>query len=251
MERRLDCRDGKLFLDGKPIAELMEDPNGVMFGDDDFETLFNRMFDIGYHPLTDYLDGIAVEVYRGKPETQAKNLWKWLELYNATSKRQLIEIKKNRKLGNMPSVKDCALQWYRFFCIEEGDKADMFVVIRDITDTSCARFNPQKGSVDFTIDDYIDDEDDPRLAFAETVFDADIENGFVYLHYYKDTPVLKVLNEEGCRIVFEERCERPAFGSTDVHYTSLWLKLLSKISNANMMKNKYCYKMAKRDEGDE
>lgn len=251
MERRLDCRERKLFLDGKPIAEFMEDPSTVMFGDDDFETIFTRVFDIGYHPLTDYLDGVAVEVYRGKPETQAKNLWKWVDLYNQTSKRQLIEIKRVRRLGNMPSVKNCALQWYRFFCNEEGDKADIFDIIRDITDTSCSRFVAQESPVDFTVTDYIDsDEDDPRLAFAETVFNPVIENGFVYLHYYKDAPVLKVLDEEGCRDVFEEHSERPAFGSLDVKYSSLWMKLLSKVSNANKMKNDVCYKMAKREEED-
>ena len=27
MERRLDCREGKLFLDGNPIAEFMKNPN--------------------------------------------------------------------------------------------------------------------------------------------------------------------------------------------------------------------------------
>lgn len=248
MERRLDCREGKLFLDGNPIAEFMEDPSMVTFGVDDFETVFTRLLDIGYHPLTDYLDGVAIEVYYGKPEAQAKNLWKWLDLYNRTSKRQLIEIKKVRRLGNLPSAKDCALQWYRFFCVEEGDKADMFEVIRDIIDTSCSRFVPQEHSVDFTIEDYVDDEDDPMLAFAETVFDADVKNGFVYLHYYKDAPVLKVLDDNACRIVFEERSEPPAFGQTDVRYYSLWLRLLSKVSYANKMKNDYCYKMAKREE---
>ena len=248
MERRLDCREGKLFLDGNPIAEFMEDPSMVTFGVDDFETVFTRMLDIGYHPLTDYLDGVAVEVYYGKPEAQAKNLWKWLDLYNRTSNRQLIEIRKVRRLGNLPSAKDCALQWYRFFCVEEGDKADMFEVIRDIIDTSCSRFVPQEHSFDFTIEDYVDDEDDPMLAFAETVFDADIKNGFVYLHYYKDTPVLKVLDDNACRIVFEERSEPPAFGQTDVRYYSLWLRLLSKVSNANKIKNDCCYKMAKREE---
>lgn len=248
MERRLDCREGKLFLDGNPIAEFMEDPSMVTFGVDDFETVFTRLLDIGYHPLTDYLDGVANEVYYGKPEAQAKNLWKWLDLYNRTSKRQLIEIKKVRRLGNLPSAKDCALQWYRFFCVDEGDKADMFEVIRDIIDTSCSRFVPQEHSFDFTIEDYADDEDDPMLAFAETVFDADIKNGFVYLHYYKDAPVLKVLDDNACRIVFEERSEPPAFGQTDVRYYSLWLRLLSKVSNANKIKNDYCYKMAKREE---
>ena len=248
MERRLDCREGKLFLDGNPIAEFMEDPSMVTFGVDDFETVFTRLLDIGYHPLTDYLDGVAIEVYYGKPEAQAKNLWKWLDLYNRTSKRQLIEIKKVRRLGNLPSAKDCALQWYRFFCVEEGDKADMFEVIRDIIDTSCSRFVPQEHSFDFTIEDYVDDEDDPMLAFAETVFDADIKNGFVYLHYYKDAPVLKVLDDNACRIVFEERSEPPAFGQIDVRYYSLWLRLLSKVSNANKIKNDYCYKMAKREE---
>ena len=248
MERRLDCREGKLFLDGNPIAEFMEDPSMVTFGVDDFETVFTRLLDIGYHPLTDYLDGVAIEVYYGKPEAQAKNLWKWLDLYNRTSKRQLIEIKKVRRLGNLPSAKDCALQWYRFFCVEEGDKADMFEVIRDIIDTSCSRFVPQEHSFDFTIEDYVDDEDDPMLAFAETVFDADIKNGFVYLHYYKDAPVLKVLDDNACRIVFEERSEPPAFGQIDVRYYSLWLRLLSKVSYANKMKNDYCYKMAKREE---
>ena len=248
MERRLDCREGKLFLDGNPIAEFMEDPSMVTFGVDDFETVFTRLLDIGYHPLTDYLDGVAIEVYYGKPEAQAKNLWKWLDLYNRTSKRQLIEIKKVRRLGNLPSAKDCALQWYRFFCVEEGDKADMFEVIRDIIDTSCSRFVPQEHSFDFTIEDYVDDEDDPMLAFAETVFDADIKNGFVYLHYYKDAPVLKVLDDNACRIVFEERSEPPAFGQTDTRYSSLWLRLLSKVSYANKIKNDYCYKMAKREE---
>lgn len=248
MERRLDCREGKLFLDGNPIAEFMEDPSMVTFGVDDFETVFTRLLDIGYHPLTDYLDGVAIEVYYGKPDAQAKNLWKWLDLYNHTSNRQLIEIKKVRRLGNLPSAKDCALQWYRFFCAEEGDKADMFEVIRDIIDTSCSRFVPQEHSFDFTIEDYVDDEDDPMLAFAETVFDADIKNGFVYLHYYKDVPVLKVLDDNACRIVFEERSERPAFGQTDTRYSSLWLRLLSKVSNANKIKNDYCYKMAKREE---
>ena len=248
MERRLDCREGKLFLDGNPIAEFMEDPSMVTFGVDDFETVFTRLLDIGYHPLTDYLDGVAIEVYYGKPEAQAKNLWKWLDLYNRTSNRQLIEIRKVRRLGNLPSAKDCALQWYRFFCVEEGDKADMFEVIRDIIDTSCSRFVPQGHSFDFTIEDYVDDEDDPMLAFAETVFDADIKNGFVYLHYYKDAPVLKVLDDNACRIVFEERSEPPAFGQTDVRYYSLWLRLLSKVSYANKMKNDYCYKMAKREE---
>ena len=248
MERRLDCREGKLFLDGNPIAEFMEDPSMVTFGVDDFETVFTRLLDIGYHPLTDYLDGVAIEVYYGKPEAQAKNLWKWLDLYNRTSKRQLIEIKKVRRLGNLPSAKDCALQWYRFFCVEEGDKADMFEVIRDIIDTSCSRFVPQEHSFDFTIEDYVDDEDDPMLAFAETVFDADIKNGFVYLHYYKDAPVLKVLDDNACRIVFEERSEPPAFGQIDVRYYSLWLRLLSKVSYANKIKNDYCYKMAKREE---
>ena len=248
MERRLDCREGKLFLDGNPIAEFMEDPSMVTFGVDDFETVFTRLLDIGYHPLTDYLDGVAIEVYYGKPEAQAKNLWKWLDLYNRTSNRQLIEIRKVRRLGNLPSAKDCALQWYRFFCVEEGDKADMFEVIRDIIDTSCSRFVPQGHSFDFTIEDYVDDEDDPMLAFAETVFDADIKNGFVYLHYYKDAPVLKVLDDNACRIVFEERSEPPAFGQTDVRYSSLWLRLLSKVSYANKMKNDYCYKMAKREE---
>ena len=248
MERRLDCREGKLFLDGNPIAEFMEDPSMVTFGVDDFETVFTRLLDIGYHPLTDYLDGVAIEVYYGKPDAQAKNLWKWLDLYNRTSNRQLIEIRKVRRLGNLPSAKDCALQWYRFFCVEEGDKADMFEVIRDIIGTSCSRFVPQEHSFDFTIEDYVDDEDDPMLAFAETVFNADIENGFVYLHYYKDAPVLKVLNEEDCRIVFEERSEPPAFGQTDTRYSSLWLRLLSKVSNANKIKNDYCYKMAKREE---
>lgn len=177
-----------------------------------------------------------------------KNLWKWLDLYNRTSKRQLIEIKKVRRLGNLPSAKDCALQWYRFFCVDEGDKADMFEVIMDIVDTSCSRFVPQEHSFDFTIEDYVDDEDDPMLAFAETVFDADIKNGFVYLHYYKDAPVLKVLDDNACRIVFEERSEPPAFGQIDVRYSSLWLRLLSKVSYANKMKNDYCYKMAKREE---
>lgn len=249
MERRLDCREGKLFLDGNPIAEFMEDPFMVKFGEDDFETIFTRMLDIGYHPLTDYLNGVAIEVYYGKPEAQAKNLWKWLDLYNRTSNRQLIEIKKVRRLGNLPSAKDCALQWYRFFCVEEGDKADMFEVIRDIIDTSCSRFVPQEHFVDFTINDYIDcDEDDPKLAFAENVFKADIENGFVYLQYYKDAPVLKVLDDDACRIVFEERIEPPAFGITDIRYTSLWMRLLSKVSYANKMKNDYCYKMAKREE---
>ena len=248
MERRLDCREGKLFLDGNPIAEFMKDPSMVTFGVDDFETVFTRLLDIGYHPLTDYLDGVAIEVYYGKPEAQAKNLWKWLDLYNRTSNRQLIEIRKVRRLGNLPSAKDCALQWYRFFCVEEGDKADMFEVIRDIIDTSCSRFVPQGHSFDFTIEDYVDDEDDPMLAFAETVFDADIKNGFVYLHYYKDAPVLKVLDDNACRIVFEERSEPPAFGQTDVRYSSLWLRLLSKVSYANKMKNDYCYKMAKREE---
>lgn len=248
MERRLDCREGKLFLDGNPIAEFMEDPSMVTFGVDDFETVFTRLLDIGYHPLTDYLDGVAIEVYYGKPEAQAKNLWKWLDLYNRTSNRQLIEIRKVRRLGNLPSAKDCALQWYRFFCVEEGDKADMFEVIRDIIDTSCSRFVPQEHSFDFTIEDYVDDEDDPMLAFAETVFDADIKNGFVYLHYYKDAPVLKVLDDNACRIVFEERSEPPAFGQIDVRYYSLWLRLLSKVSYANKMKNDYCYKMAKREE---
>lgn len=248
MERRLDCREGKLFLDGNPIAEFMEDPSMVTFGVDDFETVFTRLLDIGYHPLTDYLDGVAIEVYYGKPEAQAKNLWKWLDLYNRTSKRQLIEIKKVRRLGNLPSAKDCALQWYRFFCVDEGDKADMFEVIMDIVDTSCSRFVPQEHSFDFTIEDYVDDEDDPMLAFAETVFDADIKNGFVYLHYYKDAPVLKVLDDNACRIVFEERSEPPAFGQIDVRYYSLWLRLLSKVSYANKMKNDYCYKMAKREE---
>lgn len=248
MERRLDCREGKLFLDGNPIAEFMEDPSMVTFGVDDFETVFTRLLDIGYHPLTDYLDGVAIEVYYGKPEAQAKNLWKWLDLYNRTSNRQLIEIRKVRRLGNLPSAKDCALQWYRFFCVEEGDKADMFEVIRDIIDTSCSRFVPQGHSFDFTIEDYVDDEDDPMIAFAETVFDADIKNGFVYLHYYKDAPVLKVLDDNACRIVFEERSEPPAFGQTDVRYSSLWLRLLSKVSNANKIKNDYCYKMAKREE---
>lgn len=248
MERRLDCREGKLFLDGNPIAEFMEDPSMVTFGVDDFETVFTRLLDIGYHPLTDYLDGVAIEVYYGKPEAQAKNLWKWLDLYNRTSNRQLIEIRKVRRLGNLPSAKDCALQWYRFFCVEEGDKADMFEVIRDIIGTSCSRFVPQEHSFDFTIEDYVDDEDDPMLAFAETVFDADIKNGFVYLHYYKDAPVLKVLDDNACRIVFEERSEPPAFGQTDVRYSSLWLRLLSKVSYANKMKNDYCYKMAKREE---
>ena len=248
MERRLDCREGKLFLDGNPIAEFMEDPSMVTFGVDDFETVFTRLLDIGYHPLTDYLDGVAIEVYYGKPEAQAKNLWKWLDLYNRTSKRQLIEIKKVRRLGNLPSAKDCALQWYRFFCVDEGDKADMFEVIRDIIDTSCSRFVPQEHSFDFTIEDYVDDEDDPMLAFAETVFDADIKNGFVYLHYYKDAPVLKVLDDNACRIVFEERSEPPAFGQIDVRYYSLWLRLLSKVSYANKIKNDYCYKMAKREE---
>ena len=249
MERRLDCREGKLFLDGNPIAEFMKNPNTVSFGEDDFETLFTRMLDIGYHPLTDYLDGVAVEIYRGKPETQAKNLWKWVDLYNHTSNRQLIEIKKVRRLGNLPSAKDCALQWYRFFCVEEGDKADMFEVIRDIIDTSCSRFVPQESSVDFTINDFLYcDEDDPKLAFAETVFNADIKNGFVYLHYYKDAPVLKVLDDNACRIVFEERSEPPAFGQIDVRYYSLWLRLLSKVSYANKIKNDYCYKMAKREE---
>ena len=248
MERRLDCREGKLFLDGNPIAEFMEDPSMVTFGVDDFETVFTRLLDIGYHPLTDYLDGVAIEVYYGKPDAQAKNLWKWLDLYNRTSNRQLIEIRKVRRLGNLPSAKDCALQWYRFFCVEEGDKADMFEVIRDIIGTSCSRFVPQEHSFDFTIEDYVDDEDDPMLAFAETVFDADIKNGFVYLHYYKDAPVLKVLDDNACRIVFEERSEPPAFGQTDVRYSSLWLRLLSKVSYANKMKNDYCYKMAKREE---
>ena len=248
MERRLDCREGKLFLDGNPIAEFMEEPSMVTFGVDDFETVFTRLLDIGYHPLTDYLDGVAIEVYYGKPEAQAKNLWKWLDLYNRTSNRQLIEIRKVRRLGNLPSAKDCALQWYRFFCVEEGDKADMFEVIRDIIDTSCSRFVPQEQSFDFTIEDYVDDEDDPMLAFAETVFDADIKNGFVYLHYYKDAPVLKVLDDNACRIVFEERSEPPAFGQIDVRYYSLWLRLLSKVSYANKMKNDYCYKMAKREE---
>lgn len=248
MERRLDCREGKLFLDGNPIAEFMEEPSMVTFGVDDFETVFTRLLDIGYHPLTDYLDGVAIEVYYGKPEAQAKNLWKWLDLYNRTSNRQLIEIRKVRRLGNLPSAKDCALQWYRFFCVEEGDKADMFEVIRDIIDTSCSRFVPQEHSFDFTIEDYVDDEDDPMLAFAETVFDADIKNGFVYLHYYKDAPVLKVLDDNACRIVFEERSEPPAFGQIDVRYYSLWLRLLSKVSYANKMKNDYCYKMAKREE---
>ena len=248
MERRLECLEGKLFLDGNPIAEFMEDPSMVTFGVDDFETVFTRLLDIGYHPLTDYLDGVAIEVYYGKPEAQAKNLWKWLDLYNRTSNRQLIEIRKVRRLGNLPSAKDCALQWYRFFCVEEGDKADMFEVIRDIIDTSCSRFVPQGHSFDFTIEDYVDDEDDPMLAFAETVFDADIKNGFVYLHYYKDAPVLKVLDDNACRIVFEERSEPPAFGQTDVRYSSLWLRLLSKVSNANKIKNDYCYKMAKREE---
>lgn len=248
MERRLDCREGKLFLDGNPIAEFMEEPSMVTFGVDDFETVFTWLLDIGYHPLTDYLDGVAIEVYYGKPEAQAKNLWKWLDLYNRTSNRQLIEIRKVRRLGNLPSAKDCALQWYRFFCVEEGDKADMFEVIRDIIDTSCSRFVPQEHSFDFTIEDYVDDEDDPMLAFAETVFDADIKNGFVYLHYYKDAPVLKVLDDNACRIVFEERSEPPAFGQTDVRYSSLWLRLLSKVSYANKMKNDYCYKMAKREE---
>ena len=248
MERRLDCREGKLFLDGNPIAEFMKDPSMVTFGVDDFETVFTRLLDIGYHPLTDYLDGVAIEVYYGKPEAQAKNLCKWLDLYNRTSNRQLIEIRKVRRLGNLPSAKDCALQWYRFFCVEEGDKADMFEVIRDIIDTSCSRFVPQGHSFDFTIEDYVDDEDDPMLAFAETVFDADIKNGFVYLHYYKDAPVLKVLDDNACRIVFEERSEPPAFGQTDVRYYSLWLRLLSKVSYANKMKNDYCYKMAKREE---
>ena len=247
MERRLDCREGKLFLDGNPIAEFMEDPSMVTFGVDDFETVFTRLLDIGYHPLTDYLDGVAIEVYYGKPDAQAKNLWKWLDLYNRTSNRQLIEIRKVRRLGNLPSAKDCALQWYRFFCVEEGDKADMFEVIRDIIGTSCSRFVPQGHSFDFTIEDYVDDEDDPMLAFAETVFDADIKNGFVYLHYYKDAPVLKVLDDNACRIVFEERSEPPAFGQTDVRYSSLWLRLLSKVSYANKMKNDYCYKMAKRE----
>ena len=248
MERRLDCREGKLFLDGNPIAEFMEEPSMVTFGVDDFETVFTRLLDIGYHPLTDYLDGVAIEVYYGKPEAQAKNLWKWLDLYNRTSNRQLVEIRKVRRLGNLPSAKDCALQWYRFFCVEEGDKADMFEVIRDIIDTSCSRFVPQEHSFDFTIEDYVDDEDDPMLAFAETVFDADIKNGFVYLHYYKDAPVLKVLDDNACRIVFEERSEPPAFGQIDVRYYSLWLRLLSKVSYANKMKNDYCYKMAKREE---
>lgn len=249
MERRLDCREGKLFLDGNPIAEFMEDPFMVKFGEDDFETIFTRMLDIGYHPLTDYLNGIAIEVYYGKPEAQAKNLWKWLDLYNRTSNHQLIEIKKVRRLGNLPSAKDCALQWYRFFCVEEGDKADMFEVIRDIIDTSCSRFVPQEHFVDFTINDYIDcDEDDPKLAFAENVFKADIENGFVYLQYYKDAPVLKVLDDDACRIVFVERSDPPAFGITDIRYTSLWMRLLSKVSYANKMKNDYCYKMAKREE---
>ncbi len=247
MERRLDCREGKLFLDGNPIAEFMEDPSMVTFGVDDFETVFTRLLDIGYHPLTDYLDGVAIEVYYGKPEAQAKNLWKWLDLYNRISNRQLIEIRKVRRLGNLPSAKDCALQWYRFFCVEEGDKADMFEVIRDIIDTSCSRFVPQEHSFDFTIEDYVDDEDDPMLAFAETVFDADIKNGFVYLHYYKDVPVLKVLDDNACRIVFEERSEPPAFGQIDVRYYSLWLRLLSKVSYANKIKNDYCYKMAKRE----
>ena len=136
MERRLDCREGKLFLDGNPIAEFMEEPSMVTFGVDDFETVFTRLLDIGYHPLTDYLDGVAIEVYYGKPEAQAKNLWKWLDLYNRTSNRQLIEIRKVRRLGNLPSAKDCALQWYRFFCVEEGDKADMFEVIRDIIEVT-------------------------------------------------------------------------------------------------------------------
>ena len=248
MERRLDCREGKLFLDGNPIAQFMKNPNTVSLGEDDFETVFTRMLNIGYHPLTDYLDGVAVEISRGKPETQAHNLWKWLDLYNHTSNRQLIEIKKVRGLGNLPSAKDCALQWYRFFCVEEGDKADMFEVIRDIIDTSCSRFVPQEHSFDFTIEDCVDDEDDPMLAFAETVFDADIKNGFVYLHYYKDAPVLKVLDDNACRIVFEERSEPPAFGQIDVRYYSLWLRLLSKVSYANKMKNDYCYKMAKREE---
>lgn len=72
MERRLDCREGKLFLDGNPIAEFMEDPSMVTFGVDDFETVFTRLLVIGYHPLTDYLDGVAIEVYYGKPEAQAK-----------------------------------------------------------------------------------------------------------------------------------------------------------------------------------
>lgn len=247
MGHRLDCREGKLFLDGNPIAEFMENPSMVTFGVDDFETVFTRLLDIGYHPLTDYLNGVAVEVYRGKPEAQAKNLWKWLDLYNRTSKRQLIEIKKVRRLGNLPSVKDCALQWYRFFCADEGDEADIFEVIRDIIGTRRSRFVPQAHSVDFTIEDYVDDEDDPMLAFTETVFDADIENGFVYLHYYKDAPVLKVLDDNACRVVFEERSERPAFGETDVRYSSLWLRLLSKVSYANKMKNTYCYKMAKRE----
>lgn len=245
MEHRLDSYDGKVWLDGKPIAEFMKNPNQVMLGDDDFESMFTRLLDIGYHPLTNYLDGVMVEKYRGKPEVQAKNLWKWLDLYNTTSKHQLIEIKKNRKWGNMPSVRDCALQWYRLFCIINGNKVDILEVMRDIYDTPCTHFVSQERSAESTLDNYFDsEEDDPRLAFAGIVFSADISNGFVYLNYYKDFPVLKVLDEEGCRIVFEENGDVPVFGSEDVWFTSLWGKLLSKISNANKMKNDVCYKMA-------
>ena len=246
MERRLDARDGKMWLDGEPIAEFLysEYDNSK-----DLEDWMNELLDVAYHPITRYLAGVENEKYRGKPERQGKEVFKWLDEYNACSRELPIEIKKVRSSKNLPSVKDCVLQWYRLFIWrDEFRNDDIKEVITEICRTSRSAFEAKPEAININEHswEYEEGANPPKLSCPSSLFLPEINGEYVYFKYYRDYPILKILDKDAVKEVFDECAPVPVFGSLDVKWSSEWMKLMQIIEDANIQKNKICYKMAKK-----
>lgn len=248
MERRLDARDGKVWLDGKPIAEFLRSEYD---SSKDLEDRMNDMLDVAYHPLTRYLAGVENEKYHGKPEREGKEVFKWIDSYNACSRELPIEIKKVRSAKNLPSVKDCVLQWYFRFVFEQDshlESRDIKAVISEICRASRSKFEtkPEAADTDERNWEYVVGANPPKFSCSSSLFLPEIDGENIYFKYYRNYPILKILDEDAVKEVFDECAPGPVFGSLDVNWSSEWMKLMQIIEDANIQKNKICYKMAKK-----
>lgn len=247
MERRLDARDGKVWLDGSPIAEFL---HSEYDRSKDLEDWMNDMLDVAYHPLTRYLAGVENELYHGKPERQGKEVFKWFNSYNSSSRELPIEIKKVRSSKNLPSVKDCVLQWYRLFIWRDEFRFvdNVNEVISEICHMHRSAFEtkPEDADTDEHGWEYEDGANPPKFSCPSSLFLPEIDGGYVYFKYYRDYPILKALDEKAVKKVFDECAPVPAFGVLEVAWSSEWMKLMQYVEDANTRKNKICYKMAKK-----
>ena len=105
---------------------------------------------------------------------------------------------------------------------------------------------PEDADIDEHGWEYEDGANPPKFSCPSSLFLPEIDGGYVYFKYYRDYPILKVLDEKAVKKVFDECGPVSAFGVLDVGWSSEWMKLMQYVEDANTRKNKICYRMAKK-----